>query len=208
MKRLIQRFRSFVRERFYLWLHDRPVSKEAYEHYPIEELNRTLTISIENHSDKEQSVTMFGANENIAIPRFGIPEDIEIKVAESSYGEMIMHSFTEGIQVEFMRIWGEKEQILNPITFQMKDCFGRVLRYILQPSNYYSDKQRVKDVVDITKLKTHINGRNTMTWDMLPKAKITMSLFIAKSETPKDALKSSEANNPMSNIPSQEGYQM
>jgi hypothetical protein len=153
--------------------------EEDYDHYQgngsgiLDPNDTTYTFVINNTSNEDHEVVLFGANE--AIPA---PTGVTIQVAESSHNEVREESKANPFTIMGMKMSvSNTAQFDNVLTLVEKTSGGRLTTYVKQPRNYQSPQNQDKNLIHAVDFTINVTGKSSIRFIAKPgKTSFTFSI--------------------------------
>lgn len=174
--------------------------------------DKTYTISITNKSKKKPDIelgdkkdqrtyiTLFGANQFLLKPRFGLPDNIEVEVHESSYDELMFDTLTRPFIISGFRFTStvniQNDEVLR---IEKRDGNGNRSSYPLNLTDYFSAFQFQPLIREVYPFNITFTGHTQISLPVHPESQTHITLFIKKQVSLEKSLDSIE---PVSSKPS------
>ena len=170
--------------------------------------DKIYTVSIKNTEkknpdDKEQKktkVSLFGANELLLQPKFGIPDNIEVTTISSysTYTELMMESMTSPFVLEGFRISSDNNnQLEEVLVVNKRDASGSSATFPIDIISYLSAFQFQPNMIDVLPYKITVTGKTKISFDIHPDTTVRLTLFVKKQVNLESLLKSDIDESPV-----------
>jgi hypothetical protein len=131
--------------------------------------------------DKGTTVTLFGANQFLLKPKFGLPDNIEIGVPSSSYDELMIESLVSPFIIAGLRVSSPNTNQLDEVLMiRKRDASGQIASYPLQVGNYINPYQFQSTIAEIYPYKITITGRTQISFNIQPETELNFAFFVDK----------------------------
>lgn len=138
--------------------------EDDYDSYSGESIGQldpndtTYTFVINNASEEDKEVVLFGANEALQAP-----EGVTIEVAESSHNEVREESKANPFTIVGMKMSvSNPQQFDNVLFLYEKTSSGRVTKHVKQPRNYQSPQNFDQKLIHATDFTMYVTGKSSL----------------------------------------------
>lgn len=138
--------------------------EDDYDSYSGESIGRldpndtTYTFVINNTSEEDKEVVLFGANEGLQAP-----EGVTIDVAESSHNEVREESKANPFTIVGMKMSvSDAQQFDNVLFLYEKTSSGRETKHVKQPRNYQSPQNFDQKLIHATDFTMYVTGKSSL----------------------------------------------